>query len=417
MQKRVQLPNGRIVEVPADITPQEELALVTQLDRESQFDEVAGGARRAVMGNRDNRAASIPDMLAQAASMTPQGRILGAARNAPRIVSNLISRFPRLANAAVQTGAAATAGGVGSVVRSGMDDTPESMGDVADNALMEMGKQGVVQLLNPAITSGGRGIARAFMRRGLGVSKPAAKKYVTADGKDLIDEALDRRVLVTKGGFGFKKAQGMRQSAQAQKVDAINNARPVTILTEPIQRGAADQTIDTAVGQQIAGMRPTMDPSPAVARFGGGRPGISLQESELAKRQLDNAAEAAHQAKRMGKPPSLEDAEGIALSDEILKSQDAIVPGMRGMNREIRQTMGLENAVRDRLAQPATGMADDATGAVLGMGGDPATALSLRALRGPAALSALANLINELSKGGRVAPAAARALMMTSRDK
>lgn len=414
MQDRTQQIVQRMIE--AGESEQDIAAVIQQLQakpktREEQFDEATAPIHRLMRGDPAERPKTIPDMLATGVSLLPQTKFLGAAKgiatHGPRIVSNLVQRFPRLANAAIRSGGAAGAGGVGSLLRSGMDDTPESMGDVATNAALEMGKQGGLELLGPGMEHGGRWVARTGMNRALGPSKAASIKY-----GDLPSQALDRRVLVSEGGAN--KMESIREAAQGRKVDAINNARPVSILTNPIKRGAAGQTVDTAVGQQIAGMRPTMAPSHVVDRFGGGRPGISLPESELAKRQLDNAADAAHQAKRMGKRPSLGDAERIALSREILESQDQIVPGMRGMNREISQSMGLEQAIKQRVAQPGSGLADEA--ALMGSMVDPRIALS-RIIREPQALSAFSILVNELSKGGKVAPAALRSLLVTSRDR
>ena len=331
-----------------------------------------------------------------------------------RQIRNLVRRenWPMLAG-----GAGAMLGGpVGSVLMGAAGkaaqimasgEEPESVGEMVADIGISGAIQGGLEGVGRGIVSGGKKVANVFMRRALGPSKAAGLKY-----GDLPQQAIDRGVVVSEGGA--EKVRGIREAAQGRKVDAINTARPVSILTEPIKRGAADQTIDTAVGQRLAGMRPTMDPSPAVERFGGGRPGMSLAETELAKRQLDNATTAAHQATRMGKRPSLGDAERIALAREILESQGAVVPGMRDMNREISQSMGLEQAIRQRIAQPGSGLADEA--AIMGSMIDPRMALS-RIVREPQALSALSLLINQLSKGGTVAPTAARGLLITSRDR
>lgn len=382
---------GGMIFAPVTSSPPTLRDAAAQIDQSEQ-ERVADGRR------------NMPSVLATMASFTPQGRILKLASKAPSVVSGLVSRFPRIAQATVRATTAGAAGGVGSVARSATDDIPETMGDVANNAGAEILQQGGMELLGPVISHGGRGVANVFMRRALGPSKAAGLKY-----GDLPGQALDRRTLVSEGGAD--KAQGIREAAQARKVSAIENARPVSILTAPIKRGAADQTIDAAVGQQIAGMRPTMDPSHVVERFGAGRPGISLKESELAKKQFDNATDAARQAKRMGKRPQLGDEERIALSREILESQDQVVPGMRQMNRDIGQSFGLEQAIRQRIAQPGAGLADEA--AIMGSMVDPRMALS-RVIREPQALSAVAILVNELSKGGRVTPTAIRALLASS---
>lgn len=341
-----------------------------------------------------------------------------------KFIRNLVRRenWPMLAGGAFALGTgglgavpaigAAALGGMTGKAAQMMTDAvegqePESVGAMVSDIGIEGGKQGVIEGAGRGVVAGGRRLATGLMRRALGPTKAASMKY-----PNMLDDALDQRVLVSEGGAG--KAQGIREAAQSTKVDAINNARPVSILTNPIKRGAADQTIDVAVGQQLAGMRPTMNPSPAVERFGGGRPGISLPESELAKKQLDNATTAAHQAQRMGKRPALGDAERMALAREILESQDAVVPGMRGMNRNISNAMGLEQAIKQRVAQPGSGLADEA--ALMGSLIDPRMALS-RIVREPQALSALAILVNELKKTGKVAPTAVRSLLMTSRDK
>ena len=342
-----------------------------------------------------------------------------------RALRNLVRRenWPMLAGGAagLATGglgavpAMAIAAGAGALGRGAamMDEAsdtgsePASVGQMAQDIGIEGATQGALEGAGRGIVAGGQKVANVLMRRALGPSKAAGLKY-----GDLPQQALDRRAMVSERGA--EKMQGIREATQARKVNAINTARPVSILTSPIKRGAADQTIDTAVGQQLAGLRSTMDPSPAVARFGGGRPGISLPESELAKRQLDTVTDAARQATRMGKRPTLGDAERIALSREILESQDQIVPGMRAMNRDISQAMGLEQAIRQRVAMPGAGLADEA--AIMGSLVDPRMALS-RVIREPQALSALSILINELSKGGKVAPAVARGLMLTSRDQ
>lgn len=359
---------------------------------------------------------SLPSVLATMASMTPPGRVARGVMAAPRVISTLARVGPKWGNAMVNAARAGGAGGAGSLVRSGIDDKPETLPQALQTAAGQVGLQGGLQLGGSAIEAGGRSVARGTMRRALGAPKGAMEKYQTPEGKDLIDEALDRGVRVTKGGF--QKIQAQRTGAQDGKAGIVDKMHDrVSILTDPIKRQAAEKTLPDAVGQRLAGLRDTMDPTPAISAFGGGRPGLKPGELELAKKALDADTSAAHQAVRMGRKPALDDMERMALAKGANESMEAVAPGYRALNQEIRQTMGLENAVRGRLAQPATGLADDITAGVISAGGSTPEALALRALRGPAALSHVAALVAQLAKGGKVAPAALRSLLVTSRDR
>jgi hypothetical protein len=390
-------------------------AIIQRMIAAGESDDDIGLVIQSMQTEASHKPAGNPafDLTAKAPGATTKLRTVTRRENWPTLAAGLASGFTGPLGALRATGIAF---GAGAAAR-GIDKLTDANDDSAGDVLKSMGTDGAIQGALEAggrgvISAGGRALASGVMRRALGPSKAAGMKY-----GDLPGQMLDRRALVTPGPLGLQKIQTAREAAQQAKVSAINSARPVSILTGPIRRGAADRTLTQAGGQRLAGMRDTIEPTAAIRRFGmgGSRPdaGLSLQESELAKQALDASNDAAFQAQRMGRRPRLADAERMALAKEIGVSQQAVVPKLKGINQEIRQTMGLENAIRGRLAQPATGIADD-----LAMGIAPSNpgVLALRALRGPAAMSTIANLINQLSKTGKVAPNAVRALLATSRD-
>jgi hypothetical protein len=419
--RRLKLSDGKIAAIPNDWNDDQIADFITTYEQQSTPQPVTSSPRRPA------------DQESLSTKMSAGADL--AAKNLPggKFVRNLIRRenWPMLAGGAAglatgglgavpAIGAAALGGMTGKAAQMMTDGAegkePESVGAMVRDIGIEGGKQGAIEGMGRGIVAGGRAVARGTMRRALGAPKGAMEKYTTAQGKDLIDEALDRGVRVTKGGF--QKVHTARTGAQDAKAALVEQMHDrVSILTNPIKRQAAEKTLPDAVGQRLAGLRDTMDPTPAVSAFGGGRPGLKPGELELAKKALDADTAAAHQAVRMGRKPALDDMERMALAQGANDSMEVVAPGYRAKNQEIRQLMGLENAIRGRLAQPATGLADDITAGVISAGGSTPEALAMRALRGPAALSNIAALVAQLAKGGKVAPAAVRSLLVSSHER
>jgi hypothetical protein len=335
-----------------------------------------------------------------------------------RALRNLVRRenWPMLAGGAgAMLGGipgAALGGALGKAAQIQSGDTePESvgamMGDIATEGAIQGGLEGV-----------GRGAGKLLsvagnwgMRRALAPTAAMNNKY-----GDLAGMALDKRINVSKSGLG--KVTNLKRAASGVKDAAIRNADSrAEILTEPIRRGATQDTMEVSLGERLLGETPGVGSTDVVTNFAPNRTALKPSELEIAKRRLDARTNLARNARRAGTGgESLADAERIALTNQAMQSLETVVPNIRSLNREIMDNKGLETAIKRRLGMPGTGLMDEGVIASAGTGMLGPMGMA-RVLREPKVLSALSILINDLAKGAKVTPNVARGLMLTSRDQ
>jgi hypothetical protein len=333
----------------------------------------------------------------------------GSMRNAnvdqiPRTLAMAASAATMGAGAIPAVLATAGAGATGSLVRSAIDERPETL----PQALWRAGETGLVE---GALEGGGRavggllqGAAHIGMNRALSPHQAITDKY-----GDVVGEALRQRTPVSAGGLATVKERLLRGLKVKRAAQA--NARPTTLLTDTMRRNAVAETAPLREELRLSGVRRSADPTPAIEGFADGAKGLSIHNSEVAKRGLDSATDSAYRAQQFGKPVTLRSQEQQALAREIRKGQELVVPGINAMNAENQMNYGLISALKKRLSKPNSGIADEGT--LLAATFDPRALIS-RAIREPQTLSLLSIALNELGKTGRMSPNLVRALLSAS---
>jgi len=302
----------------------------------------------------------------------------------------------------------------------GMDGKePESVGGMLKDASVSGGVQGALEGGGRALAWGGGKVAHTLMNRALGPSKAANAKYGVGPEGDLAQQMLNRNRRVSVASAD--KEQAAREAAQGIKSVTNRRLHDMTTPTQPIRDAAARRTGDAAEGEALlagrfTGRQPTRTITNFARRPEGASDVMSFPEIEKSLRVLNTKTDAARRqiAGPNARTPRLQDAENIALSKELRATQDAVSPVFQRTNSDIRAGFGRENAIRQRLQTPGSGLADET--AIFGSMVDPRMAIG-RIIREPQMLSTIALLVNQLSKTGKVAPNVARALLASSHDR
>lgn len=214
---------------------------------------------------------------------------------------------------------------------------PRIPGALAEAALSEFGGR----LVGGALRTVGRGLYRAG-------ALPLQQMF----GKygDLIVKGLEEGVPVTQGGF--KKAGALKTTAQASKQAAIDAADQIAgFRTQGVMDDALSRVEGNAERLRKAGMG---DPS-KVYQARAGRivsengPGMKPSELEALKGTVDDTLGGAYKKLRMKEALSPNEQMSMAISHATGDAQTSVVPGYKGLNKDIMDAEGLRRMIGRRL--------------------------------------------------------------------
>ena len=396
MPTTLKLPDGRLVRVPDDTSPEEMDAIVA-----------------AEMGEGER---TWTDTIADALPM-----VGGAIGGMAGMVGGPV----------VATGTAALGGAAGQFGKrlvQGLQqrETPqgvEALVDAAKAGAWEGGSQAVGGVI-------GSGLARGARRLYQGLAKPATA--LRADFPDLIETALRERIPLTRGGEAKISRLVQQSSNQADNVvnaassisapmparEALTQLRPV--VTELRRRADIGQPNQLAAvgerGRRLLARHPQ---------------GIDLSRAQELKRTAQTAAQGAYKARNLGVQKELgaNDLLDEAVARGLRGGIERRVPDVIPINAQTQSRIGVDRMVGDAVGREGntlavSGLRDLATiGGGAGLGsvvGEPATGaaigLLVKLLSTPSTGSHAAILANDAARMG-IPQQALRALMASSRER
>lgn len=315
MQKRIQLPSGRMIEVPNDVTPQEELEIVTAEDAKdkppspstaipSLTDRASAFGRAMAPGLFDpvmSTVSGIKDVVTNPENRSTMGAMAGGIAGT-KAGAGLSALFPPAAPIAVPAGMllGTVLGGFAGSMTEGKD-AGVAMQEGADEGLWSLVGGPLPKMAATPVRKAARGLTGLAlnpsddiinaMRQGADGKPLPALKERQREFRRRAESLMDRGVPGVPGGATFAKgADDLWKGFRAGKVDLVkSNPNPIsrTGLLSPTafddmmaqvarQRGGASaekagSAIDTAVDEWLSTATPMTNVRKAAP---GGRPEV-----------------------------------------------------------------------------------------------------------------------------------------------
>lgn len=246
---------------------------------------------------------------------------------------------------------------------------PATMGEAAGNIGKEGAVQGASEAAGMGIGYGLRTLGRGLYRAGALPIQQAFTKY-----GDLIGAGIENRVPVSKSGL--EKAGRIITKRTGDKAAAVAEADTRAMFRTPaVVDKALAGTKDFAETQRLAGLG---DPTKAfqaradriVAENG---PGMLPSQLERVKGGIDDVSGGAFKKLRMREPLSPTERMNVDLTSAMGQAQETVIPGYKDMNKGIMDAVGLKKMIARR---------------TLGTGGNQGLENAMLLAGGPAAIPA-----------------------------
>lgn len=387
---RVHLPDGRIVNFPDSMAPEQ----ITAAIEEMTATKAAAQAQAAP---------STVERVMGAAGLGPVARFVknnpaeSGAIAAGLVTAPFTGGMGLLGTLASMGGASALGAGAGQALSG---QTPD-VGTMAAQGLVGAAGHGVGRLVAKGAQLAGRGLYRAAA---LPINKMT--KY-----GDLIDEGLAGRVPVSKSGLA--KAEGIKAERVGKKAAAIKGADDrVTFRAEgiaediePHLRTHATKQARAAQGNPMAKFTAKLD------EFKAANPSGTLTPSRLeeVKGTLDDQLGGAYKKLRMKEALTPKERLNLELSQGASRAQESVIPDYRDLNRGVMNAEGLRQMIGRRVNPGNSGGNQGLENALTMLGG--LKALPARIAMMPPVLSRVGIGAHEVGKAAEpVAPGMLRAL-------
>ena len=219
----------------------------------------------------------------------------------------------------------------------------------------EMGASGALDAASNTVPmglgAGARQFAKPLMRSALRISAPIARKF-----GDIVPTALAERILPTASGAA--KAEALREAGSAEK-ELLLRGSNATIDPNDLAT-AARARMQPHLEQAFDAGETTTTQAPKVINALGRKAPMDLQRLDRAKSKWDDKIKNAIAARKFsGTVPDINERTRQALAGEARDALEQAAPGYKAVNKRIMTLEGIRQAAANRIAIPATGLADN----------------------------------------------------------
>lgn len=217
------------------------------------------------------------------------------------------------------------------------------------DAASQIGTEGAIQ---GATEGAGQAVGFGLRTIGKGLYRAGALPILSMLGKygNVADKGLEAGIPVTKGGLAqagehVAAAKGAKDAA-VKAADARGSIRTSTILDNTMQKmgGDADHLRRAGLPDPMPGLSARSD---RILKANG--PGMAPSTAEGIKHTLDDQLGGAYIKLGKKEPLSAGEKMNMELSQQIGKSQEAVVPGYRDMNKRTMDAVGVQKMIDRRL--------------------------------------------------------------------